>query len=76
MQFPHDISVVHHLFFLSGPPSLFHGLVDQLRHIEVKSAERQRLREIPLVNIQKNYGNTPFLMAKSTISVAIFKSKL
>ena len=30
----------------------------------------------PLVNIQKNYGKSPCLMGKSTISMAIFNSKL
>jgi len=30
----------------------------------------------PLVNIKKNYGKSPFLMAKLTISMAIFNSFL
>jgi len=29
-----------------------------------------------LVNIQKNYGTSPFSMGKSTISMAIFNSEL
>jgi hypothetical protein len=41
-----------------------------------KNGHRDSSECYPLVNIQKNYGKSPFLMGKSTISMAAFNSKL
>jgi hypothetical protein len=38
------------------------------------TAKAMKFWQYPLVNIQKNYGKLPFLMAESTISMVIFNS--
>ena len=43
-------------------------------HFRVVVQKHETFNNYPLVNIQKNYGKSPFSMGKSTISMAIFNS--
>ena len=42
----------------------------------VEELRSRQIEVYPLVNIQENCGESPFLMGKSTISMAMFNRKL
>ena len=72
------------LYYLSDPVSCYLNILNQSsRLLTFSDTERmKRLRiarcylDLPSGNLLHSYGKSPFFMGKSTISVAIFNSKL
>jgi len=50
--------------------------LNQWDSINKSQGQKLNFLKYPLVNIQTNYGKSPFLVGKSTISMAMFNSKL